>query len=90
MPRTIKFRGSTLVLNDQAPQLTVGDRVRYVIHDWMEGEHTLSGEVISLRPNGTVRVKIGTRPDGETGIVHDLPAEALTVVAPVIPLRAER
>ena len=90
MPRTIKFRGNALVINDQAPQLTVGDRVRYVIHDWIEGEHTLSGEVVSLRPNGTVRVKIGRRPDGETDIVHDLPAEALTVVAPVVPIRGER
>ena len=90
MPRTIKFRGNALVLNDQAPQLTVGDRVRYTIHDWLEGEHSLSGEVVSLRENGTARVKIGRRPDGETDIVHDLPAEALTVIAPVIPLRGER
>lgn len=59
----------------------------------MEGEHTLSGEVVSLTSpvkRDAVRVKIGRRADGETDIVHDLPAAALTVIAPVIPLKGER
>lgn len=89
MPRKVSFHGNTLVLNDVAPALKTGNRVRYTIHDWMEGEHTLSGEVVSVRDDGVVRVRIGRRPDGETDIVHELPAEALTLVADVIPLRED-
>lgn len=90
MSRKISFMGNAVVVNADAPELKVGDRVRYTVHDWMEGEHTLTGEVLSLRPNGPVRVKIGRSADGESDIVHHLPAEALTVIAPVIPLREAR
>lgn len=88
MTRTVSFKGNTLVVNDQAPELKVGDRVRYVIHDWMEGEHTLSGEVVGLLSDGVVRVKIGA--GVENDIVHELPAEALTVIAPIIPFKGVR
>ena len=90
MPRKVSFHGNTIVLNDETPELKLGDRVRYIVHDWLEGEHTLTGEVISLKSVSpdAVRVKIGR--SGETDIVHDVPAAALTVFAPVIPLKGER
>ena len=90
MPRKVSFHGNTLILNDETPTVKVGDRVRYTVHDWLEGEHTLSGEVVSLtslKP-GAVRVKIGR--NGETDIVHDVLLAALTVVAPVIPFKGDR
>ncbi len=88
MPRKVSFRGNTLIVNDQAPTLKNGDRVRYTIHDWMEGEHTVSGEVIGVKAPGIVRVKIGRAVEND--IIHEVPAEALTVIAPVIPLKGDR
>lgn len=92
MPRKVSFHGNTLVLNDEAPTVKVGDRVRYTVHDWLEGEHTLTGEVVSLTSlkAEAVRVKIGRGADGETDIVHDVLLAALTVIAPVIPLKGGR
>lgn len=85
MPRKVSFRGNTIVLNDEPPVLKVGDRVRYIVHDWMEGEHTVSGELVSLGSGEVARVKIGA--GFQNDIVHDVPKLALTVVAPVIPLK---
>lgn len=89
MPRKVSFRGNTLVLNDEAPAgLKAGDRVRYTVHDWHEGEHTLSGEVVSLGRDGRVvriRISAGIQDD----VVQEVPVEALTVVN-VVPLKGER
>lgn len=92
MPRKATFRGNTIVLNDEAPELNAKDRVCYTIHDWMEGEHTITGELVSvgssLGRDDIARVKIGAGLHED--VVHEVPVLALTIVAPVVQLRGER
>lgn len=85
MPRKVSFHGNTITLNDHVAEMKVGDRVRYIVHDWMEGEHTVTGELISLGTGDIARVKIGA--GFQADVVHDVPKLALTVIAPVIPLK---
>ncbi|MEN5083706.1 hypothetical protein ABE438_14580 [Bosea sp. TWI1241] len=85
MSRQVSFKGNTLILNDEAPALKVGDRVSFVVIDWMEGEHPLTGEVVSIgNPPDIARVRIGASLTRD--IVFEVPAAALTVLAPVVPL----
>lgn len=91
MSRKVLFRGNTIVLNDEAPELKGGDRVKYTVHDWMEGEHTIDGEFLSLAsaynggPHDIARVRVG--PGIQQDVVHEVPVLALTIVAPVVPLK---
>lgn len=89
MSKKIQWRGNTIVLNDEEPELKAGDRVSYTIHDWLEGAHTMTGELISVRSapgqRGIARVRVG--PGIQADVVHEVPVLALTVVAPVIPLK---
>ncbi|MFA6966099.1 hypothetical protein [Bosea sp. (in: a-proteobacteria)] len=88
MPRKVSFQGNTLVLNDEVPAgLKVGDRARYTIHDWHEGEHTLSGEIVGLKPGEIARVKIGSGIAGD--IVHDVPLQALSLVN-IVSMKGDR
>lgn len=94
MPRKVTFRGNTIVLNDEAPELNGGDRVTYTVHDWMEGAHTITGEFLSLSstlpggPRDIARVKVG--PGIHQDVIHEVPVLALTVVARVIPLKGDQ
>lgn len=91
MSRKIQWRGNTIVLNDETPELKVGDRVSYTIHDWMEGAHTITGEVVSTisaagrREVARVKVGAGLQED----VVHEVPTQALTELAPVVQLKGE-
>lgn len=93
MPRKVSFRGNTIVLNDEAPALKAGDRVRYTVHDWMEGEHTITGELVSVGSrygdgSDIARIKVGA--GLQEDVVHEVPVLALTVVAPVVQLKGNR
>jgi hypothetical protein len=92
MSRKIHWRGNTIVLNDEAPELKAGDRVSYTIHDWMEGAHSITGEVVSVSSASSrrdvARVKVGA--GLQEDVVHEVPVLALTVVAPVVQLKGNR
>lgn len=93
MPRKVSFYGNTITLHDEAPQVKLGDRVSFTVHDWHEGDHTLTGEVVALAADAVlgldvVRVRIGV--GIERDVAQNVPVAALTVVAPVVPFRGGR